>query len=310
MRNVLTLIGLLLGLLAAAPSQATELNATVEISLQNVTITDQNILASMKKDMQDFLNTRTWTKIPYRVEGTIDERIKVRMFVGITAVPQNGSFQTTMRLIATRPIYGTGYETNLLNINDRSFNFNYTPNTPLDFSPNSFVGNLASLLGFYAYMVIGTDQDTFSRFGGSTYYDQARIIAQYSAQQNLTNESDPGWTDSGPRNRYWLLENLTAPQLEGFRTALYGYYRQGMDVFIQKPDEARASIMTALGNIQKANVQRPQTLFVRAFFDAKADEITNIFRTAPDAAQKQQLITMMTDVDPGNLEKYQTITRQ
>ncbi|RYE89867.1 MAG: DUF4835 family protein, partial [Cytophagaceae bacterium] len=241
-------------------------------------------------------------------EGTVDERIKVRMFVGITAIPQNGTFQTTMRLIATRPVYGTGYETNLLNINDRTFNFNYTPNLPLDYSANSFVGNLSSLLAFYAYMIIGTDQDTFSRFGGSQYYDQARIITQYSAQQSVTNEPDPGWTDSGARNRYWLLENLTAPQLEGFRSALYGYYRQGMDVFIQKPDEARASIMTALGTIQKANTLRPQTLFVRAFFDAKADEITNIFRTAPEAQQKQQLITLMTDVDPGNLEKYQTIT--
>lgn len=309
MRKYLSLVALLLLGLLAAPAHATELNATVEISLQNVTITDQNILASMKKDMQDFLNTRTWTKQPYQVQGTVDERIRVRLFVGITAIPQNGSYQTTMRLIATRPVYGTGYETNVLNINDRSFNFNYTPTTPLDFSPNSFVGNLASLLGFYAYMVIGTDQDTFARFGGTPYYDQARIIVQYSAQQNVTNESDPGWTDSGSRNRYWLLENLTAPQLEGFRTALYAYYRQGMDIFIQRPEEARASILTALGNIQKANSQRPQTLFVRAFFDAKADEITNVFRTTPEAQQKQQLITMMTDVDPGNLEKYQTIGR-
>lgn len=309
MRNLLTLLVLLAGLLTAAPGRAAELNATVEISLQNVTVTDQNILASMRKDMQDFLNTRTWTRIPYNVSGSIDERIKVRMFVGITAIPQNGTYQTTMRLIATRPIYGTGYETNLLNINDRSFNFNYTPTTPLDFSPNSFVSNLASLLGFYAYMIIGTDQDTFARFGGSQYYDQARIVQQYSTQQNVTNESDPGWTDASPRNRYWLLENLTAPQLEGFRTALYAYYRQGLDIFIEKPQEARASIMQALSNIQKANVQRPQTLFVRAFFDAKADEITNVFRTAPEAQQKQQLITMMTDVDPGNLEKYQTINR-
>jgi len=309
MRKYLSLVVVLLLGLLAAPAQATELNATVEISLQNVTITDQNILTTMKSKMEDFLNSRTWTKTTYRVEGTIDERIRVRMFIGITAIPQNGSYQTTMRLIATRPVYGTGYETNVLNINDRSFNFNYTPTTPLDFSPNSFVGNLASLLGFYAYMVIGTDQDTFARLGGSSYYDQARIILQYSSQQNVTNESDPGWTDSGSRNRYWLLENLTAPQLEGFRTALYAYYRQGMDIFIQRPEEARASILTALGNIQKANSQRPQTLFVRAFFDAKADEITNVFRTTPEAQQKQQLITMMTDVDPGNLEKYQTIGR-
>jgi hypothetical protein len=158
-------------------------------------------------------------------------------------------------------------------------------------------------------MVIGTDQDTFAKLGGTTYYDQARNILQYSANQTQTNESDEGWRDTSSRNRYWLLNNLTDPQLEAFRTGLYAYYRQGMDIFIEKPDEARTSIMAALSGIQKANVVRPSTLFVRAFFDAKADEITNIFRTSTDQQQKQQLVALLTDVDPGNLAKYQTINR-
>ncbi len=304
MRKLFVLF-LLLAIAVAHPSRAQELNAQVVVSLENVTITDPTLVAQLQKDMTAFLNTRTWTRQTYRPE----ERIKLRLFVGITAIPQNGTYQATMRLIATRPVYGTGYETNLLNINDRSFNFNYTPQTPLDFSPSNFVGNLSSLLAFYAYLSIGSDQDSFSRLGGTTYYDQARVIMQYSVSQTLTNEADPGWTDASPRNRYWLLNNLTDPQLEAFRTGLYAYYRQGMDVFIEKPEEARTSILAALTGIQKANTVRPNTLFLRAFFDAKADEITNIFRTSTDPQQKQQLITLLTDVDPGNLAKYQTINR-
>jgi hypothetical protein len=258
--------------------------------------------------MQDFLNNRTWTRQPYTVSGTIDERIRLKMFVGITSIPQNGTYVATMRLIATRPVYGTGYETNVLSINDRNFVFNYAPTVPLDFSANSFVGNLPSLLGFYAYLVLGTDQDTFARLGGSSYYDQARLIVQYSANQTTTtNETDAGWTDSSPRNRYWLLNNLTDPQLEAFRVGLYAYYRQGLDIFIEKPDDARNAIMAALTGIDKAIVQRPGTLLARAFFDAKADEITNIFRTSKNTEQKQQLVAMLTEIDPGNLAKYQTI---
>jgi len=305
MRKIVAWIFLLVAGLAARPGQAQELNAQVAISLENVTITDPTLVAQLQKDIAAFLNTRPWTRQTYRPE----ERIKLRIFVGITGIPQNGTYQATMRLIATRPVYGTGYETNLLSINDRNFNFNYTPQTPLDYAPNNFVNNLSSILAFYAYMVIGTDQDTFARLGGTTYYDQARNILQYSANQTQTNESDEGWRDSGSRNRYWLLNNLTDPQLEAFRTGLYAYYRQGMDIFIEKPEEARTSIMTALTGIQKANVVRPGTLFVRAFFDAKADEITNIFRTSTDSRQKQQLIALLTDVDPGNLAKYQTINR-
>jgi len=293
----------LLASLAARPAQAQELNAVVAITLENTTVTDPALITQLQRDVAAFMNTRTWTKQTYRPE----ERIKLRMFIGLTSA-QNGAYQATMRLIATRPVYGTSYETNLLNINDRSFNFLYTPQTPLDFSPSNFVNNLSSLLAFYAYMVIGTDQDTFARLGGTPYYDQARVILQYSASQ--TNEPDAGWTDVSSRNRYWLLNNLTDPQLEAFRTGLYAYYRQGMDVFIEKPAEARTSILAALTGIQKANVVRPSTLFVRAFFDAKADEITNIFRTSDNVEQKQQLITLLTDVDPGNLNKYQAVLRQ
>jgi len=302
MRNVLALFLLLL---AGVGAHAQELNAQVAVTLENVTITDPTLVQQLQKDMAAFLNTRSWTRQTYRPE----ERIKLRVFVGITGIPQNGTYQATMRLVATRPVYGTGYETNLLSINDRNFNFNYTPQTPLDFAANNFVNNLSSLLAFYAYMVIGSDQDTFARLGGSQYYDQARVILQYSANQTLTNEADEGWRDSSPRNRYWLLNNLTDPQLEAFRTGLYAYYRQGMDVFIEKPDEARTSILAALSGIQKANSVRPNTLFLRAFFDAKADEITNIFRTSTDVQQKQQLVALLTDVDPGNLNKYQTVIK-
>ncbi len=305
MRKLFTVLALLVGLLVGRPGRAQELNATVEVSLQNVTITNPEILTQMQSEIRRILNETIWTRQTYRP----NERINLKMFVGITNVPQNGTYVATMRLIATRPVYGTGYETNVLSLTDRNFIFNFAATTPLLFSPgtNNFTSNLASLLGFYAYLVIGTDQDSFARLGGSPYYDQARIIVQYSANQTTTtNESDIGWTDSNSNNRYWLLNNLQDPQLEAFRTALYAYYRQGLDVFIEKPEDARTSIMSALSGIQKANALRPGTLFVRAFFNAKADEIVNIFRTGTPE-QKQQLVTMLSDADPDGLAKYQTL---
>ena len=297
----LTFFGLLL---AAAPTaQAQELLAEVRVSTENVTIADPTLVQQMQNDMQSFLNTRAWTTQTYRPE----ERIKMKMFVGITTIPTNGTYTATMRLIFTRPVYGTGYETNVISISDRNFNFNYSPQTPLDFSANSFVSNLSSLLGYYAYLVIGVDHDTFARLGGTPYYDQARNVVNYSANQTSTNETDDGWRGTGSRERHWLLDNLLDPQLEAFRTGLYGYYRLGMDTFIEKPEDARAAVMVALSGVQKAALTRPSTLFARAFFDAKSDEIANIFRTSQDQQLKQQLVTMLTEVDPTNSAKYQTV---
>lgn len=303
MRKIWALLPLLL-LLAGFSAKAQELNCTVEVSLApTVVVTDQSIQANMQRDIQAFLNTRSWTTLTYRPE----ERIKCRMFVVITAGTAP-AFQATMRLISTRPIYGTGYETNVISIVDKSFNFNYPSQNQLDFSPNSFVSNLSSLLGFYANIVIGLDRDTFGRLGGTPYYEQARIITSYSASQSTTETADDSWKDTGgSRSRYQLLNNLMDPQLEPFRTGLYAYYRQGMDVFIEKPDDARTAVLGALTGIQKVATMRVSEPIFRYFFDAKADEIANIFRTSQDANQKQQLVNMLVNIDATNAAKYQAI---
>ncbi|WP_158010151.1 type IX secretion system protein PorD [Hymenobacter glacialis] len=292
-------------LLAAPVAHAQELLAEVQVTTQNVTITDPTIVGQMQNDIRTFLNNRSWTNQTHRPE----EKIRLRVFIGIEKIPQNGSYQTTMRMISTRPVYGTGYETNVISIVDRNFNFNYSPQAPLDFSPNSFVSNLSSLLGYYAYMVIGIDRDTFAPLGGTPYYELARNVVNYTGNQTSTNEPDAGWLGLGSRDRHFLLDNLTDPQLQAFRTGLYGYYRQGMDVFVEKPVEARTSVMQALTGIQKAAVTRPNTLFARSFFEAKSDEIANIFRTSQDQRQKQEMVTMLIEVDPANAAKYQSVLK-
>ena len=303
MRKIWALLSILLAP-AGLPARAQELNCTVEVSLApSVVVTDQSIRTNMQRDIQAFLNTRNWTSLTYQPA----ERIKCRMFVVVTGAT-SPAYQATMRLISTRPIYGTGYETNVISIVDKSFNFNYPPPNSLDFSPNSFVSNLSSLLGFYANVIIGLDRDTFAPLGGTPYYEQARIITSYSASQSSSEAQDEGWKDSGgSRSRYQLLNNLTDPQLQPFRAGLYAYYRQGMDVFIEKPDEARVAVLGALTGIQQVATLRLSEPIFRYFFDAKSDEIANIFRTSQDNNQKQQVVTMMTNIDATDAAKYQAI---
>lgn len=290
--------------LLARPAQAQELLAEVSVTTENVTIADQQIVRQLQTDIQAFLNTRTWTTVTYRPE----ERIRFRLFVGITAIPQAGSYKATARFVTERPVYGTGYQTNILSYADKGWSFNYTPQNPLDYSDNVFVSNLSSLLSFYAYIVIGMDQDSFTPLGGSPYYDRARNILTTAASQ--TQEGDQGWRDTDTRNRYWLLTNLQDPQLAAFRNGAYAYYRQGLDIFIEKPEDARANVFKALQGVQAAIIRRPNTLLANSFFDTKADEIANIFRTATDQEQKVQVVTLLTEVDPTNSAKYQAILQR
>ena len=217
------LLPLFLLLLLGRVGRAQEILADVSITTENVTVSDRQLLQQMQNDMRQFLNTRSWTGQNYRPE----ERIKCKFFVGLTGIPQAGTYTASVRVLTTRPVYGTGYQTNVLSFADRGWIFNYSPQNPIDFSENTFVGNLSSLLSFYAYIIVGMDKDSFARLSGSPYYDRARNILQNAATQTVTNEADNGWKDSEPRNRYWLLNNLQDPQLEAFRTAAYAYYREG-----------------------------------------------------------------------------------
>jgi hypothetical protein len=278
--------------LAARPGRAQELKAQVQISTENVTISDRQLVQQMQNDIQTFLNNRPFTSQTYRP----DERINCRLFIGINKIPENGLYEATARIVTTRPVYGTGYETNIMSFPDKSWIFKYNPQTPIDYSENAYVGNLSSLLSFYAYIIIGMDQDS-------------NILNNAAAQSGSTGETDKGWTDTEANNRYWLLNNLQDPQLEALRTGSYAYYRQGLDVFITKPADARTSIFAALQGVQQAAIRRPGTLLARSFFTTKGQEITDVFRTTPDAEQKQQIVTMMSEVDPTNSAKYQTLLK-
>lgn len=60
-----------------------------------------------------------------------------------------------------RPVYNTSYHSTLFNFQDKDIQFQYTLGTSLDYIENTFVGNLESLLAYYAYLFIGLDFDSF-----------------------------------------------------------------------------------------------------------------------------------------------------
>ncbi|RAK65830.1 DUF4835 family protein [Hymenobacter edaphi] len=299
-------LSLLLTALLVLPARraaAQELLTEVTVKAENVTITDPQLLNSMKNDVTQFLNNRRWTNDVYKPE----ERIKCSVYIGITSIPSNGQYIATARVFSRRPVYGTSYETTLMSYAE-SWKFTYLPGQPLDFSENSYVNNLSSLLSFYALTIIGMDQDSFAPLGGSRTFDRARNILQTAASQNQ--DGDEGWKDNGKRDqrsRYWLLSGLQDPQLQSLRSASYSYYRQGLDIFIQKPEDARTSIFIALQGVKESAERRPGSTLIKAFFETKADEIANLYRSSTSPELKQSVVALLQEVDPTSSAKYQAI---
>ena len=84
---------------------------------------------------------------------------------------------------------------------------------------------------------------------------------------------------------------------------MYTYHRQGLDLLVQKTEEGRANIAESLRDIQKVFRRRPSVYILQMFFDAKADELVNVFsKSFPD--ERNRVLAILNEVDPSNGSKY------
>lgn len=275
---------------------AQELNCTVTINSEQIQLNGQigasQIYAEIKNVMQEFMNGRRWSNDNFASE----EKINCSLTIILTKASNQGDYEANCRFQVLRPVYGTTYETVLLNYIDRSFNFKYVTGTPLNYNDNSFSDNLTSMMAYYCYIALAVDYDSFGKMGGTQFVQKAFNVSNLA--QWL------GGTDV--RNRYWLAENLMNQQLQPLREGFYNYYRLAMDTYASNPEEGRKQIMTYLETIRQVNQVRPGTLLVRIFFDGKSEELVNIFTEANPTDRKKAAI-LLASLDPNHSDAYRKL---
>jgi hypothetical protein len=306
MRTLITCL-LLFPLLLTAQS---EINWTININTQQITQADKRIFATLEKDLAVFLNGRTWTDDRFEP----DERIDATLFLTLTEKTKQSSadgeevipdqYSGTLAIQTSRPVYGTGEITPVLNYQDKRLEFGYEQYEAIQISEQSFTSELASIMGFYAYLVLGLDYDTFAPLGGQDYYEQAQAIYNL-LPGNLTNSS--GWTAVGKvNNRYFLLENLLSGRMLPVRRSLYNYHRLGLDMMLADPATARKNILLAIEDLQAANQAYPNSALIQTLVDAKREEIIEIFKGA-SGPEQNAVISMMSRIDPSQSGRYREI---
>lgn len=285
------------------PGMGQELNAIVRVNHQAVQTTETRIFQDMETSFAQFLNNRKWTDDTYKGE----ERINCNLVITIDQMPSPSSFSATVQVQSSRPVYGTGYESLMLNFADRDWQFQYTESQPIDFNENTFTSNIASLLAYYAYVIIGLDYDSFSEMGGTPYFEKAQMIVTNAQQSG----SDPGWDQFGSnrrRNRYWLAENFINQQMQPVRKGMYTYHRKGLDMFIANETESRANILTTVKAIEEVRKIQPQSILLIAFMDAKHNELVSIFSKG-DPQIRREAYNSLVAIDPTQTDKYSVIIK-
>ena len=298
MRKIsLYILFLLFGYSAAAQ----DLNAQVKVISGKIQTSNRHIFQSLETAMKDFLNGRKWCQDPILPQ----ERFECTFVLNITAWDGNSNFTGELQVQSSRPVYNSSYSSPVMNVNDKDFDFIYSEGATIDYSDQTFSSNLASVMAFYAYVIIGLDYDTFGRLGGTPYFQQAQAVVT-NAQSNGAYK---GWKAfDGNVNRYWLSENLNSRVYLPLRNILYDYHRNGLDQMAENAVKGRKAIDDLLPTLAQTDRTRLGAMFPLIFFTAKSDELVSIYSKA-DSREKTAALTALTQADPSNGQKYQGIGR-
>ncbi|MFG6687564.1 DUF4835 family protein [Mariniflexile sp. HNIBRBA6329] len=293
MRNILIVLIFSFGITGFSQ----ELNCNVVVNAQQTGNENLPIFKTLEKQLKEFVNNTKWTNKTFAFQ----ERIDCSMIINIVGY-SGEAFQASLQIQSSRPVFGSSFTTPIYNFNDKDFNFRYLEYQNLIFNPTQYESNLVSVLAFHVYMILGLDAESFAENGGDTYFKQAQTIVNYSQQENFK-----GWKLSdGLQSRFALIDNILSPTFKEYKEVMYTYHRKGLDVMSDNAKEGKEQIAASLKKFQAMNSRRPNSFLLRTFFDAKADEIEQVFSDGPNvniASVKETL----QKVAPMHSSKWQNI---
>ncbi len=276
---------------------AQELNCEVVVNAQMTGNDNVQVFKTLERQLREFVNNTQWTNKTYKPQ----ERINCNMVINIQNY-NNDMFQATIQIQSSRPVFNSTYSTPVYNYNDRDFTFQYLEFQNMVFNPNQYESNLVSVIAYHVYMILGLDADTFAQNGGDEHFRQVQNITNYSQQSNFK-----GWKpEDGLQSRFALIDNMLSPTFREFRTVMYNYHIQGLDTMADNVKKGKEAVAGVFPILREMNNKRPNSFLLRVFFDAKADEIEQVFSDGP-SVNVTDTIDILNRIAPTHASKWRNI---
>ena len=276
---------------------AQEIYANVQVNHSQIGGSNTQVFKTLEKSLRDFINNTKWTG--KKLQNF--EKIKANFAIVIKERPSQNSFKGSLIVQAVRPVYGTIYETPLININDTRFSFEYTENENIIFNDRQFSGkNLTDVISFYIYTILGYDADSFQQLSGKTHFEKAQKISQ-----NAQNQNYDGWEIMGEtKSRSLLVNSLLNERNIPLRNIYYSYHRIGLDnLSSQNQFAAKQTIAEELLKLKTYETNFQLNYPLSIFIDTKKDEIFNIFNSNNNGGiNVNELRIMMSTFSPRDVE--------
>lgn len=296
----LLLLFMVLLLPLSASAEGEELNATVTLNASRVQGTNTEVFDQLQASLEEFINNRKWTSNRYEEQ----ERIICNFSFVVNSYSDDGSFDCSLMVQATRPVFGSTYRSTLFKYEDKSIKFNYQPYDRLEFIEDNLENNLTAVVAYYVYIIIGMDLDSMGELGGSEFLNKALTIAG-----NAQNLGDAGWrAGSSTNNRYAIIDDYMNGAMEPVRKMMYRYHRLGLDTMFRNADNGRKEITEGIAILKRAYEDRPLAYFTKLFTEYKVDEIVNIYsKCTPE--EKRSVVETLSNINPSLSSEWEKITR-
>ncbi|MEE9438618.1 MAG: DUF4835 family protein [Saprospiraceae bacterium] len=301
MKKIIQILFLCVLVLGSATLSAQEFNLNVKVSAPNLKLVDPKLFDNLEKEMEEFMNSTTWTDQIFEAH----ERIIGNIQITISEELSKTSFKGEIVIQTSRPVYNSTYLSPVLRYLDRNLTFSYDGLRPIQKTTDGYIDNFSSILSFYAYYMLGADFDTYSNMGGDKYFEKA-----YNIYNNLPSnlQRGPGWTpdNNKQQNRYYLIENIRSPKFRRFRTAMYNYHRLGMDKMYNDVNNGRTVLLEAITDVGRVNKEVNNSILTRMFSDTKRLEIVDVFIIATPS-EKTKVKNIMMSIDPTQSNAYREL---
>ncbi len=276
-----------------------ELNCLVTVNTDKISGSNKQVFATLQKSLTEFINQTKWTDKVVEPH----ERINCGITIIINSQPSSNRFEASIQVQSTRPVFNASYTTPILNLKDNDFSFKYTEFDPLVYNPTSFDSNLISTIVFYVQVILGLDADTFAKYGGEKFLKEAEKIMLNAQQSGIS-----AWSNQvGKINRFLLIDNLLSSRLKGYRNTQYNYHRKGLDLFVKDKAAGKKTIEKSVISLQSIYNKTIGNYLIRVFFDAKADEIVNMYSDTSNLGNSQRLVQVLRKISPNNNSKWRKI---
>jgi hypothetical protein len=288
---------------------AQDFDCTVLVNVDALNLDAKDRLKELKQNVEDYFNKNKFYDNQYFNETNQPgaDMYKIKATLQFTFTSSNGfdGYSAQILFVSQRIIDKSDKKTNpkyttTFRFNDERCNFNYNRSLPFIRNDTRF-DSFISLLDYYAFMMLGYDQDSFfpkdDQKNRSIYFQKAIDICN----KPITDRT--GWTETGggsKPSRLQLVQELLNTRFDDYRTGYFEYHWLGLDS-LGTSKNAYKYILGALQKISNIKKKEVKAFNIDMFFEEKNLEISDIFLNYGDKSVYDQLIL----IDPSHQRIYE-----